>query len=110
MSPTDHFTAGTTRRNICGHLAAQRHREPSSPAVPPDPIKLPVFAGDLGPGTWVVEVSAGVIPVPVPVDGIAILAGLLPPHTYVTPVRIVRPAVDDSPVWGAQPFPVRPVA
>ena len=95
MSHPDRATAHTTRRNIgC---------EPSSLLVPLDPTKAPVYAGDLGPGTWVVEVPAGVVPVTVPPDAVAVLAGLLAPHTSVTPVRTVRPGAGGEASWKKQP-------
>jgi hypothetical protein len=102
MSHPDRATAHTTRRDIgC---------EPSSLLVPLDPTKAPVYAGDLGPGTWVVEVPAGVVPVTVPLNAIAVLAGFLPPHAYVTPVRTARPSVEDPPAcaWIASASRSRP--
>jgi hypothetical protein len=91
MDEPTHVTVITTRRDTGRHLAAQRHSEPSRPPVPVDPAKAPVYAGDVGPGTWVVEVSAGVVPVTVPLNAIAVLAGFLPPHAYVTPVGVRGP-------------------
>ena len=57
-----------------------------------DPRKRPVFAGDVGPGTWVielpgfVELPARAMPVTVPPGAVAVLAGFVSPHAYVVPV------------------------
>jgi len=92
MNEPSRVTASTNRRDTSRHLAARRDSEPSRLLVPVDPFKVPVYAGDLGPETWVVEVPAGVVPVRVPLNAIAVLAGFLPPHAYVTPVRTARPS------------------
>ena len=85
MNLSARIAISTTRtgRNRLAH----RHIEPSSLPVPLAKSMVPVYAGNVGPGTWVVEVAAGVTPVAVPPGAIAVLAGFLPPHTYVTPVR-----------------------
>lgn len=99
MKEPTHITVSTTRRDTGRFRAAQPHNEPSWLPVPVDPTKVPVYAGNLGPGTWVVEVPAGLVPVTLPLNAIAVLAGFLPPHAYVTPVRTARPVVEDLPVW-----------
>lgn len=67
------------------------HRALSASPLPLDPNARPVYAGDVGPGTWVVELAGRAVPVTVPVGAVAVLAGCLSPHAYVTPVQSVGP-------------------
>lgn len=67
------------------------HRALPSSLLPVDPNTRPVYAGDVGPGTWVVELPGRAVPVTVPVDAVAVLAGCLAPHAYVTPVQSTGP-------------------
>ena len=103
-------TAATTRRDTGLHRAAPRRIEASRLPLPPNPFTVPVYAGNLGPGTWVVEVAAGVVPVGVARNAVAVLAGFLPPHTYVTPVGPAPADIEDSPGWGPPTVAVRTVA
>jgi hypothetical protein len=66
-----------------------------------DPRKRPVYAGDVGPGTWVVELTGRAVPVTVPSGAVAVLAGFLSPHAYVVPVY---------PIGIVQPSPLRSIA
>jgi hypothetical protein len=59
--------------------------------LPLDANARPVYAGDVGPGTWVVELPGRTVPVTVPVGAVAVLAGCLSPHAYVTPVQSAVP-------------------
>ena len=63
----------------------------SESPLPRDLNARPVYAGDVGPGTWVVELSGRSVPVTAPVGAVAVLAGCLSPHAYVTPVQAVGP-------------------
>jgi hypothetical protein len=87
------------RSDCAGTL--HRHRQIATPPLLFDPSKRPVYAGDVGPGTWVVEVPARVVPVTVPLGAVAVLAGGLSPHAFVTPVH---------PTGFAQPGALRSIA
>jgi hypothetical protein len=87
MNQPTRIATSTTRTGR--NRTAQRHIEPSSLPVQLEPFTVPVYAGNLGPGTWVVDAAAGVVQVAVSPGAIAVLAGFLPPHTYVTPARSV---------------------
>ena len=67
------------------------HRALSASPLPLDLNARPVYAGDVGPGTWVVELADRAVPVTAPVGAVAVLAGCLSPHAYVTPVQAVGP-------------------
>jgi len=70
-----------------------------SPAPSPlllDPTSRPVYAGDVGPGTWVVELPGRVVPVTVPPGAVAVPAGFLSPHAYVAPVRMNGVVMSES--------------
>ena len=69
------------------------HRALSASPLPLDLNARPVYAGDVGPGTWVVELADRAVPATVPVGAVAVLAGCLSPHAYVTPVQAVGPVV-----------------
>lgn len=77
------------RNGRSGRMPARRAL--SSSLLPLDPNTRPVYAGDVGPGTWVVELPGRAVPVTVPVGAVAVLAGCLSPHAYVTPVRSAVP-------------------
>lgn len=79
------------RNGRSGRMPA--HRALSSSPLPLDPNARPVYAGDVGPGTWVVELAGRAVPLTVPVGAIAVLAGCLSPHAYVTPVQSAVPVV-----------------
>jgi hypothetical protein len=72
-----------------------RQRMAPTQREPVEPTGAPVFAGDLGPSTWVVEVPAATAPVALPRSAVAVLAGFLPPHTRVIPVRTAASAIKD---------------
>jgi len=82
-----------TAENVCtspnigraGRTHAHRALSPSSLLL--DPNKQPVYAGDVGPETWVVELPGRAVPVTLPL--VAVLAGFLSPHAYVLPVHQV---------------------
>ena len=78
------------RSGRSGRMPAHRALSPSP--LPLDPNARPVYAGDVGPGTWVVELPGRAVPVTVPVGALAVLAGCLAPHAYVTPVQSAVPA------------------
>lgn len=80
---------GGPRNGRSGRMPA--HRALSASPLPLDPTIRPVYAGDVGPGTWVVELAGRTLPVMVPVGAVAVLAACLSPHAYVTPVRSVGP-------------------
>jgi hypothetical protein len=73
------------RNGRSGRMPARRALSPSP--LPLDPNARPVYAGDVGPGTWVVELPGRAMPVTVPAGAVAVLAGCLAPHAYVTPVQ-----------------------
>jgi len=75
------------RNGRSGRIPAQRALSLSP--LPLDPNARPVYAGDVGPGTWVVELPGRAVPVTVPVGAVAVLAGCLSPHAYVTPVEAI---------------------
>jgi hypothetical protein len=79
---------------VTGPRSGRSGRMPAHRALSPSPLLLdpnarPVYAGDVGPGTWVVELAGRAVPVTAPVGAVAVLAGCLSPHAYVTPVRAV---------------------
>jgi len=76
-----------SRNGRTGRMPA--HRALSASPLPLDPTTRPVYAGDVGPGTWVVELAGRAVPVTVPVGAVAVLAGCLSPHAHVTPVQSV---------------------
>ena len=90
VSIRDYVRAGS-RKGRPGRMPAHRALSPSP--LPLDPNTRPVYAGDVGPGTWVVELAGRAVPVTVPVGAIAVLAGCLSPHAYVTPVQSAGLAV-----------------
>ena len=85
-----HEYIGTGSRNgRSGRMSARRAL--SSSPLPLDPNTRPVYAGDVGPGTWVVELPGRSVPVTAPVGAVAVLAGCLSPHAYVTPAQSAVP-------------------
>ena len=84
-----------SRSDADGRRTSVRRRMTPSQREPVEPTGGPVFAGDLGPSTWVVEVPAATAPVALPRGAIAVLAGFLPPHTRVIPVRTKPSGIRD---------------
>lgn len=62
-------------------------REGSASPTLLNPYAGPVRAGDIGPGTWVVELSDRALPLTVPNGAIPMLAGCVSPYAYVAPIR-----------------------
>ena len=75
VNPHDYLWAGP-RSDRSDQTNARQALSPSRP----------VYAGDVGPGTWVVEVPGRAVPVTVPRGAVAVLAGFVSPHAYVVPV------------------------
>lgn len=87
------------RSDHSGRTKAHRALSPSPMLL--DLRKRPVYAGDVGPGTWVVELAGRAVPVTVPPGAVPVLAGFLSPHAYVVPVY---------PVGLVQPSALRSIA
>lgn len=83
VNPHDYLWAGP-RSDRSDQTNARQALSPSPLLL--DPRKRPVYAGDVGPGTWVVEVPGRAVPVTVPRGAVAVLAGFVSPHAYVVPV------------------------
>ena len=88
-------TQEIARTGVRNALADRAYGSQESSSLPTlvKPVNHAVYAGDLGPGTWVVEVSSCAVGEMDPHAAVAVLAGSLSPHAYVMPVRAAqRPA------------------
>ena len=84
VNPDDYVSIGYRD----GHASLLQFKQaPAALPVLVYPTSRPVYAGDVGPGTWVVELPGRVVPVTVPLGAVAVLAGCLSPYAYVVPVR-----------------------
>ena len=81
---TDEYVCISPHIGRSGRTHSHRALSPSQLLL--NPNEQPIYAGDVGPGTWVVELPGRAVPGTVPLDGVGVLAGFLPPHAYVVPV------------------------